>query len=126
MKDEELDRILAVQKEILPSSGFTDSVMEAVRTEARTPQPIPFPWLRALPGLVAAGVMLGWLAIEALGRPANGFTQAAQKSQWQGLISLANTLTGTPVQWTALVVLFSLILARFSARLSFRNCTSTR
>ncbi len=51
----EINRILSREDEILPSSGFTVSVMDAVRREAAAPPPIPFPWKRALPGLVAAG-----------------------------------------------------------------------
>ena len=54
MKDEELDRILCSDVgEIEPSSGFAASVMEAVRGDAETPPPIPFPWVRAVPGFLA-------------------------------------------------------------------------
>ncbi|MGO9862375.1 MAG: hypothetical protein ACLPLR_02090 [Terriglobales bacterium] len=59
--DGEIDRILSREDEILPSSGFSASVMDAVRREAAAaaaPPPIPFPWLRALPGLVVAGLTL--------------------------------------------------------------------
>jgi hypothetical protein len=55
MMTDEIDRILLHEEEILPSSGFAVSVMEAVRREAAAPQPIPFPWKRALPGLILAG-----------------------------------------------------------------------
>jgi hypothetical protein len=55
--EDELDRIMS-EEEIQPSSGFTASVMEAVRSEAAAPPPIPFPWKRALPGAVVAGVTL--------------------------------------------------------------------
>ena len=62
MKDPEIDRILSAQfsarDEILPSSGFTASVMDAVRREASAPPPIPFPWKRALPGIVVATFVL--------------------------------------------------------------------
>lgn len=60
MRDDELDRILS-EGEILPSSGFTASVMDAVRREAAAPPPIPFPWKRAFPGLVAASLTLALL-----------------------------------------------------------------
>jgi hypothetical protein len=56
MRDEELDRVLSGEREIIPSSGFTVSVMGAVRREAAAPAPIPFPWRRALPGL-SVGVL---------------------------------------------------------------------
>jgi len=58
MRDSDLDRVLSKEEEILPSSGFAASVMEAVRREASTPPPIPFPWKRALPGLCVAGLTL--------------------------------------------------------------------
>jgi hypothetical protein len=53
MRPEDIDRILAGEEEILPSSGFAASVLDAVRREAVAPPPIPFPWKRAWPGLVA-------------------------------------------------------------------------
>ena len=56
--DDEMDRMLLRENEILPSSGFVVSVMEAVRREAAAPPPIPFPWKRVLPGLVVAGAVL--------------------------------------------------------------------
>ena len=61
--NDEFDRIMS-EEEILPSSGFAASVMEAVRREAAAPPPIPFPWKRALPGAVfAAATLIGILAI---------------------------------------------------------------
>jgi hypothetical protein len=58
MRDSDLDRILSNEEEILPSSGFAASVMEAVQREAAAPPPIPFPWKRALPGLCVAAITL--------------------------------------------------------------------
>ena len=54
MRHDDLDRILSKEQEIIPSSGFIGSVMDAVRREAAAPPPIPFPWKRAVPGLCAA------------------------------------------------------------------------
>lgn len=58
MKHDELDRILSAEPQITPSSGFVDSVMDAVRREASAPPPIPFPWKRALPGLCTSAIVL--------------------------------------------------------------------
>ena len=58
MKPDDLDRWLTDEEAIVPSSGFSASVMEAVAREASTPPPIPFPWMRALPGLASLGVAL--------------------------------------------------------------------
>ena len=33
--------------------------MEKIREEAAVPPPIPFPWMRALPGILLAGGVLG-------------------------------------------------------------------
>ena len=72
--EDEINRILSREDEILPSSGFAVSVMDAVRREAAAPPPIPFPWKRALPGLVVGGIALalvlvaGVVAIAQLGR----------------------------------------------------------
>jgi hypothetical protein len=57
-EESEMNRILSREDEILPSSGFAVSVMDAVRREAAAPPPIPFPWRRALPGLVVGGLVL--------------------------------------------------------------------
>jgi hypothetical protein len=56
-----LDQILLEQDTLLPSSGFAAAVMDAVRQEAATPPPIPFPWKWALPGIAALVVSLAAL-----------------------------------------------------------------
>jgi hypothetical protein len=58
MKPDDLDRWLADEEPIVPSSGFTASVMDAVAREASAPPAIPFPWTRALPGLASLVVAL--------------------------------------------------------------------
>lgn len=60
MKPDDLDPWLADDDAIVPSSGFTASVIEAVEREASMPPAIPFPWKRALPGL--AGLVVALLA----------------------------------------------------------------
>jgi hypothetical protein len=59
-----IDRILASDEELIPSSGFLASVMERVQEEARMPAPIPFPWKRAVPGMVLAAGVFGWGGVE--------------------------------------------------------------
>ena len=61
-----LDRILATDEELVPSSGFLSATMERVREEAATPAPIPFPWKRALPGILLLAGALGSCAFEAI------------------------------------------------------------
>lgn len=58
-----IDQILATEEELIPSSGFMASVMERVEEEAAAPAPIPFPWKRAIPGIVLATGVFGWSAV---------------------------------------------------------------
>ena len=82
---DELDRILSQCETIVPSSGFTARVMEAVEQEALAPPPIAFPWKRAVPGLVACLVLLGIL----LGKVAATWSQQAQSAAaWPGAAGL--------------------------------------
>lgn len=64
MNHESIDRILAGEEELVPSSGFVASVMERIREEAAVPPPIPFPWKRAVPGFVLGCAGLGWGVVE--------------------------------------------------------------
>ncbi len=64
LTDVQLDAALGSERErILPSSGFADAVMAAVRQQASAPAPIPFPWKRALPGMIAAVLLLGAMLV---------------------------------------------------------------
>jgi hypothetical protein len=60
----QIDHILATEEELIPSSGFLTSVMECVHEEARMPAPTPFPWKRAIPGILLATGVFGWGAFE--------------------------------------------------------------
>jgi hypothetical protein len=64
MRQHELDHILSREKEIVPSAKFTASVMDAIRSEAAAPPPISFPWVRALPGLIAGVGALFWIVVQ--------------------------------------------------------------
>ncbi len=64
MTDKRIDEILGAEEALVPTSGFLASVMERVREEAAAPPPIPFPWKRAVPGLVVAAGVFGWAAVE--------------------------------------------------------------
>lgn len=59
-----IDNILATEEHLIPTSGFLASVMERVREEATAPPPIPFPWRRAIPGILLAAVVFGGGAFE--------------------------------------------------------------
>ena len=74
MTAKKIDEILAGEEGLIPSSGFLASVMERIEDEAAAPPPIPFPWKRALPGMVLAGGGFGWcvFALAQMARTAAG------------------------------------------------------
>lgn len=63
---EAIDQILMDGDDLVPSSGFLASTMERVHEEAAAPKPIPFPWLRAMPGMVMAAAVFCWCGFEML------------------------------------------------------------
>ena len=108
MRDDELDRILSEEPDIAPSSGFASSVMDAVRHQALTPPPIPFPWKRALPGLGAWGIAL--VLVFTMARS----TAASPAPAW-----FTSPLTATHVTAAGLIIL-ALLLSLASVKLSMR------
>ncbi|MGB9489494.1 MAG: hypothetical protein WCA92_03405 [Terriglobales bacterium] len=127
MKDDDIDRILFQQDEIVPSSGFAASVMDAVRREASAPPPIPFPWKRALPivllaafalalALVVAGSAVFILHVATM-QGAQSQTLSAAPISLPSLSSL--TFHGDPASiWVWLVI--SLVVAWALVKLSMR------
>jgi hypothetical protein len=114
-RDGDLDRILS-ETEILPASGFTASVMEAVRREAAAPPPIPFPWKRALPGLVVAGAALGVVLVVCIVQLASGAAAAPLPVAWgTALHSLGQTTLRFGGPWLVLALLLSFACMKFSA-----------
>ena len=67
-QDRDLDRLLlarlgASAEPLTPSSGFTQSAMDAVREESTAPDPIPFPWKRVVPFALAVLCILAAFAV---------------------------------------------------------------
>jgi hypothetical protein len=111
MEQDELNRVLLGEEDIVPSSGFVSAVMDAVRGEAAALPQIPFPWKRALTGLAACTLALVSFLIAALMRPGG---QA-------GLSVLAAALESARAAgagWIALALLLSLVSVRLSMRLT--------
>lgn len=124
MKHDEIDHILSREDEILPSSGFAVSVMDAVRREAAAPPPIPFPWKRALPGLVAGGFVLalalvaGVVAIAQLGSASTApQLSMSLPSLLTPILGLQRNLGGA-ASWTVLALLVTLVSVKLSMRLA--------
>ena len=123
MSEAEMDQILFRQDEILLSSGFTASVMEAVRREAAAPPPIPFPWKRALPFLVLAPLALLAVVVAGVsvivqigGEPSS--QAAATPSLLTTLMPISQGTTGSAVGWIALALLTAFLSVKLSMRLA--------
>lgn|SRR5215471_241200 len=112
-KDDDLDRILS-ETEILPSSGFAAAVMEVVRREAEAPPPIPFPWKRALPGLVVAGAVLGVVLVMTIVQLSRGAASSLPAAWGTALQSLGQSTLKFGGQWVALALLTSFACVKFS------------
>jgi hypothetical protein len=117
--DDDLDRILSEEEEILPSSGFTASVMEAVRREASTPPPIPFPWKRALPGLAAAVLALVLVLVEVSALPSPGALAPSHLVMWLSvLVPILEAMVTAGGHWVVLALLLTFASVRLSLRLA--------
>jgi hypothetical protein len=117
--DDDLDRILSEEEEFLPSSGFTASVMEAVRREASTPPPIPFPWKRALPGLAAAALALVLVLVEVSAFSSRGAAAPWHLGRWLSVLAPILEVTVTAGgHWVVLALLLTFASVRLSMRLA--------
>jgi hypothetical protein len=108
----ELDRRLSGDV-VTPSPRFTSSVMRAVRDEQAS-KPIPFPWTRALPGIIA---LLASLAV-CIGLLIRGLP-APPTVSINATFAGPATFGGLPlyaISW----VLVALLLTLFSVALSMR------
>jgi hypothetical protein len=118
---EEIDRILSREDEILPSSGFAVSVMDAVRREAAAPPPIPFPWKRALPGLVIAGftlVLVLVAGVAAIAQLDKATARPPSMSLPSVLVPISQGNMGSAAIWTLLTLLVTLVSVKLSMRLA--------
>lgn len=124
MNNHELDRILSrslTEEALVPSSGFAASVMEAVRREATEPPPIPFPWKRALVGLVAAGLTLVWVLVEIALQLRHNAATAQSSAGWMSACRrVLHAVMGADVGWLALggALVLSAASLLFSMRLA--------
>jgi len=123
-EEDEMNRILSREDEILPSSGFAVSVMDAVRREAAAPPPIPFPWKRAVPGLVAAGLAAvlvlaaGVVAIGQLGRTSTSAQFSTPVSLPSLMPSIFHGGMESAASWTVLALLVTFVSVKLSMRLA--------
>jgi len=117
----EINSILSREDEILPSSGFTASVMDAVRREAASPPPIPFPWKRALPGLVVAGLALVLILISiiaAIAQLGKATTPQLSMSVPSAMPPIFSGGIKSAAIWTMLALLMTFVSVKLSMRLA--------
>jgi hypothetical protein len=113
-RDSKLDRILS-ESEILPSSGFSASVMEAVRREALAPPAIPFPWKQALPGIIVAGAILGVLLVVSIVQLASSPPTSPLPAAWGTVLqSVGQSALKFGGPWIALALLTSFASVKLS------------
>ena len=115
MRDGDMDRILSNEQEIIPSSGFVGSVMDAVQREASPP--ISFPWKRALPGLTAAGLVLVWVFVAGTSLFLQGtVTQPVPSELLSSFALIIGAWKSVGASWITLALVLSLASVKFSRR----------
>jgi hypothetical protein len=115
---EAIDAILTGEEKLIPSSGFLAATMERVREEAAMPKPIPFPWLRALPGIVVVVAIIGWCGYE-LVRAVLATSQETSNTQLHVTTAAWSALE--PAGWVAVALAASLLSWLLSRRLAGRS-----
>jgi hypothetical protein len=109
MNHDPIDRILGEDPPLRPTSGFADSVMDAVRREAEGPEPLSFPWRRVAPGMAVCLVAIVAAVIAALSGP------SGTESQWTPLANrLESTLLAQSTLWLAGTLMGSWLVVRVS------------
>lgn len=119
MRQDEVDRVLSSETGIEPSPGFASRVMHAVRREASAPPPIPFPWKRALPALMAGALAL--IAMTVAMVQSAGDTASAASAQPGFMSTLADAVDVANmygIGWIVLAVLVTLTSLGLSIRLT--------
>jgi hypothetical protein len=120
MNDDELARALNETSDLVPSSGFTDSVMDAIRHESATLPPLAFPWRRAWPALASLVIAFAAAVALALSTSSNTTTvPPAMSSPGIEFPTVALPNLSAPAE-TAALMAASLVLALLCFRLSMR------
>jgi hypothetical protein len=119
--DDEINRILSREDEILPSSGFAVSVMDAVRREAAAPPPIPFPWKRALPGLVVGVLVVAVVLVAGVLAIVQSDKATAPQFSTSSPAAMSPIFSGgieSAAIWTVLALLVAFVSVKLSMHLT--------
>jgi hypothetical protein len=117
MTHDDLDHLLESHDDIVPSSGFSDAVMAAVRREAWQTPPLQFPWKRVALGPLIAIVLVVLVAVT----PATIGSALASNVHTSEMITAINDAAKTMrLAWIALALLVTLASVGLSGHLSSR------
>jgi|SRR5277367_283394 len=105
--DNNLDRILSSDQDVIPSSQFVKNVMAAVHREASIPAPISFPWRRVMPGLAICVAALTSLLVVAGFQFWEGFAETGPVSIiFLNVVGVANRVE---LGWISLALVASFV-----------------
>jgi hypothetical protein len=120
MREDDLERALGGEHDIVPGSGFVHAVMAAVREEADAPAPIPFPWGRALAGATLATITAIVMPLILYRR--TGPLPSAAPDDLQSALHLAFRLGQNREAWTiAAALLFTALIVEIPRRFFIRT-----
>ena len=121
MTNDDLDHLLASRDEIVPSSGFTDAVMSAVRHETWRTPPLRFPWARAALGALI-GVLLVVLSVASgLVRPATVGAEVPVVVGTGEMLTAIGDAASVRVGWMALALSLTFASVGLSGHLASRR-----
>lgn len=107
--DDNLDRILSTDRDVVPSSAFVRNVMAAVRGEALTPAPISFPCWGIVPGLAICAVALTAFLIVAVIQFRGGSVVGPVPRLFVNVLETANRVG---LGWVAIALVASFVPPR--------------
>jgi hypothetical protein len=121
MTNDDLDRLLESPDDVVPSSGFTDAVMAAVRREAWETPPLRFPWERAALGPLMAVLVVVLSVASGFVRPATvGAALPGVVGAGEMLTAIGDAARGVRLGWMTLALLLTLASVGLSSHLASR------
>ncbi len=117
MTQDELDRILAGDATLEPSSGFADAVRERIREGAVLHEPPAFPWRRYLAGLALLLAAASWCAVAVARTIGPGAPDALQRA----LSAMLHGPFALPLGLAAAALCVSFVLLTLTFRITRRT-----
>jgi HAMP domain-containing protein len=124
LTDAQLDAALGAEHDgILPSSGFADAVMFAVQADATAPAPIPFPWKRAIPAMIAAAgalvLLVAWFVKDVSGHATASAGTTLWGSRHLDVAVLLHQAANPDALWVAISLVIPLVCLLVMRRVLF-------